>query len=228
MFRASYGQGFKAPTLYQLYSPYGNLGLKPETADGGDVGVQQRFWGGRGDVQATYFSRDTSNLIAFVSCPTLGGTGRCVTQPFGYYGNTTKTAADGVELAGSLRPVPALDLTANYTYTDARDRSPGSATFDRLLTRRPQDTANAGIDYTLPFGLKTGLAVRFAGRSFDNATNTTRVKGYTLVDLRASYPLRPGLEVYGRVENLFDRQYETIYRYGTLGRAGYLGLRANF
>ena len=226
--RASYGEGFKAPTLYQLYSPYGNLGLNPELADGWDAGVQQRFWSGRAEVQATWFNRDTSNLITFVSCPARGATGRCVTQPLGYYDNVARTSAEGLELSGTLRPWRGLELTGNYTYTNARDRSPGAATFDRLLTRRPQETANLGASYRFPFKLNTGVAIRYAGRSFENATNTTRVKGYTLVDLRASYPLPGGLEIYGRVENLLDRDYETIYRYGTLGRAGYLGVRANF
>ena len=228
--RFSYGSGFKAPSLYQLYSEYGNTALRPEQAEGFDGGIEQRFWGGRGSVQATYFNRDTTNLINFVSCYGAPATGLCATRgPFGgFYANVAKSNAEGLELSGALKPLDALDLTANYTFTDPRDRSPLSATFDRILARRSQDTANLTADYRLPSGLKTGLAVRYAGRSFDDPANTTRVKAYTLVDLRSSYPLRPGLEVYGRIENLFDRQYETIYRYGTLGRAGYLGLRANF
>ena len=48
------------------------------------------------------------------------------------------------------------------------------------------------------------------------------------MDLRASYPLTPHLEVYGRIENLANTWYETAYQYGTLGRAGYVGLRATF
>lgn len=228
--RASYGEGFKAPTLYQLYSLYGNLTLNPEEGEGWDAGVTQRFWGGKAEVSATYFGRDTKNLITFVSCPSAVAlrTGRCVTQPFGYYNNVAKTEADGVELAGSVRPLAGLEMTANYTFTDPRDRSPGAATFDKLLARRPQETANLGATYRFPLDISAGVAVRYAGRSFDNAVNTTRLKGYTLVDLRASVPLPHGLELYGRVENLFDRDYETVFRYGSLGRAGYVGVRATF
>ena len=227
--RASYGEGFKAPSLYQLYSPYGTLTLNPEEAQGWDAGITQRFWGGRAEVQATYFDRATGNLITFVSCPfTAAQTGRCIAQTSGYYDNVAEAEAEGLELSGAVRPLDGLEVTANYTFTDARDRSPGSATFGRLLTRRPQDTANVSAAYTFPFRLKAALAVRHAGRSFDDAANTVRVKGYTLVDVRASYPLRAGVEVYGRLENLFDRDYETIYRYGSLGRAGYVGVRVNF
>ena len=228
--RASWGQGFKAPTLYQLYSDYGNLALNPEEAEAYDLGVEQAFWDGRAQVQVTYFNRDSDNLITFVSCPFTGpATGRCVNQPFGYYDNVAKAHADGVELSGSVKPVDGLTVDANYTYTDARDRSPGAVTFDRLLARRPQDQANVTASYVFPFRLTTSVAVRAVGRSFDNAANTVRLKGYTLVDFRASYPLGwRGLEVYGRIENAFDRSYETTYGYGSLGRAIYGGLRATF
>ena len=226
--RASYGRGFKAPTLYQLYSPYGNLTLNPEQAEGFDGGVEQRFWSGKVDLQATYFHRDTDNLITFVSCLSAGRTGRCITQPNGFYNNVARSRADGVELTGAVRPMTGLELTANYTYTNAEDRSPGAATYGKDLVRRPRDTANLGADYVFPFEINAGVAVRYAGHSFDNAANTTRLKGYTLTDVRLSHPLGHGLEVYGRVENLFDKAYETTYRYGSLGRAGYAGLRAVF
>ncbi len=228
--RFSYGSGFKAPTLYQLYSEYGNAALQPESAEGYDGGIEQRFWGGRGSVQVTGFDRDTTDLITFVSCYGAPAVGLCATRGAfgGYYANVARAHADGVELTGALRPLDGLELTANYTFTDSRDRSPGAASFDRLLARRPQDTANASAAYRWPFALTTTVAVRYAGRSFDDALNTVRLKSYTLVDLRASYPLRPGLEIYGRVENLFDRAYETAYQYGSLGRAGYAGVRATF
>jgi vitamin B12 transporter len=48
------------------------------------------------------------------------------------------------------------------------------------------------------------------------------------VDLRASYPLRDNIELYGRIENLTDKHYETTHQYGTLGRAAYGGVRLSF
>ena len=227
--RASWGQGFKPPTLYQLYSEYGSGDLKPETADGWDAGLEQRFELWRAAVQVTGFGRDSRDLIGFFSCPFgVPATGRCVAQPFGYYVNTARSEARGIELAGSATPLPALDLSGNYTWTDARDTSPGALTNGRELVRRPQVAANLLATWRGPLGLTASVAARYAGRSFDNAANTTRVKGYTLWDLRGSIPLRTGIELYGRVENLFDREYSTVFRYGTLGRAGYVGVRAAF
>jgi vitamin B12 transporter len=74
----------------------------------------------------------------------------------------------------------------------------------------------------------TAAAMRYAGASFDDDANLTRLKSYTLVDLRAAYPLGRRLEVYGRIENLLDKAYETAFQYGSLGRAAYAGLRASF
>jgi vitamin B12 transporter len=225
--RASWGQGFKAPSLYELYSQYGNAGLRPEQADGWDAGVEQRFWDRRIDLQATYFSRDTSNLIVFIDCLSTA-TPQCANGRLGFYDNVERARADGVELSVTVRPLEALSITGNYTLTDDTDRSPGSATFGKSLPRIPRDAVNGEISYVWPIKLTTAVALRYASRSFDDAANTILLKAYTLVDLRASYPLTPSLEVYGRIENLANTHYETDFQYGTLGRAAYLGLRATF
>ena len=221
--RASWGQGFKAPSLYELYSQYGSPGLKPEQANGWDAGVEQQFWDRRIDLQATYFRRDTDNLIVFLECPTI-----CANGQFGAYANVDRARAYGVELTGAVHPLPGLDVTANYTFTDTQDRSPGSATFGESLPHIPRDMANAEVSYVWPIRLTTTVAVRYAGKSYDDPANATPLKAYTLVDLRVSYPLTPQLTIYGRIENVADTVYETVYRYGTLGRAAYVGVRANF
>jgi vitamin B12 transporter len=228
--RASFGQGFKAPSLYQLYSEYGNQGLKPEQASGWDAGVEQHFWGGRFVVQATYFGRATTNLIDFVSCYGLPSNyGLCATHPSGgYYDNVDRAAAEGGELQANWRVTDALSLSANYTLDDVEDRSPGSPTLGKQLARRPKTAANLDAGYVWPIKLRTDVAVRYAGQSFDNDAHTILLKAYTLIDLRASYPLRDHVELYGRIENLTGQHYETAYQYGTPGRAAYAGVRLTF
>lgn len=226
--RASFGQGFKAPSLYQLYSEYGNLALQPEQANGWDAGVEQRFMQGRVVVQATYFGRDTRNLIDFVSCYGII-TGLCATNTSsGYYANVARAEAEGVELQGSWRATDQLTLSANYTFDDTEDRSPGSPTEGYQLARRPKNTANLDAGYVWPFKLRTDLAVRYAGKSWDDSFHTIPLKAYPLVDLRASYPVREGVELYGRIENLADQHYETSFQYGTAGRAAYAGVRLKY
>jgi vitamin B12 transporter len=87
---------------------------------------------------------------------------------------------------------------------------------------------NGEITYVWPFGLTTTVAVLDVSRSFDDASNSVVVDGYTVVDLRASYAVRSDLELFGRIENAFDEEYETIARYGTPGRGVFFGVRQTF
>lgn len=226
--RASFGQGFKAPSLYQLYSEFGNLALKPEQANGWDAGVEQHFLDGRLVLQATYFGRMTTNLIDFVSCYGVT-TGLCATNTAGgYYANIARAEAEGLELSADWRPIEGLELSANYTLDDVEDRSPGSPTEGLQLARRPKSEANAAAAYVWPVKLRAEVAIRYADRSFDDAAHTIPLKPYTLVDLRVSYPVTHNIELYGRIENLTNRHYETIFEYGTPGRAAYGGVKLTY
>ncbi len=225
--RASYAEGFKAPTLYQLQSEYGNALLQPETAKGGDIGITQHFAEGQFEIGATYFRRDSHDLINFVSC-TAPFTGICTDRPFGTYDNVARARADGFEAQVTLRPIDAFTFAANYSSIDTENRSPGSINEGKELVRRPGETASALVDYKFNFGLSTGLTYTQAGSSFDNASNTRRVPGYEVVDLRLGWDVNDKVTVQARVENLFDEEYETIYRYGTWGRAAYAVVRVNF
>jgi vitamin B12 transporter len=225
--RASYGEGFKAPTLYQLYSQYGNLSLDAEEAESWDAGIEQHFFDKQLVVSATYFDRDTTNMIDFVSC--WGETTpECLARPDGYYDNFQQTTAHGVELALAAHLTEQLSLTVNYTNMNAENTARGTANFGHALPRRPDETTNAQVSYEWPVGLTTTAAVHHSSRSFDTITNTVVLDGYTLFDFRASYAVSDTLEVFGRIENAFDEKYETVKNYGTLGRTFYAGLRQSF
>jgi vitamin B12 transporter len=224
--RASFGQGFKAPSLYQLYTVYGNPALQPETANSWDAGIERHAFRDTLVVSATYFERTSKNLIAFFDCTTPSPL--CATDPFGYYANIDRSEAHGVELVGTLKATSRLSFTANYTFIDATDTSPGSPTHGNQLPRRPQNLGNATATYVWPFRLSTALALRYAGPSYDDAANQIRLGGYVLLDFRTSLPLSDRAEIYARVENLADRHYETAYQYGTLGRSAYIGARLTF
>jgi len=225
--RATYAEGFKAPTLFQLLSNYGNRALRPERARSYDLGVEQRLLDGGIVAGITYFSRITRNQIDFIFCGPGDPPAICVNRPKGTYDNILRTRAEGVEAMIALKPIQGLNVSAQYTHVNARNRSPG---FDQglELPRRPRDTASVIADYRTAFGLGFGATVTLVGNSFDDTSNTTPLQGYALVDLRASFALRPGIELYGRVENVGDAKYETIFQYGTIGRAAYGGVRVAF
>lgn len=230
--RASFGQGFKAPSLFQLYSDFGNIGLEPEEADGLDAGVEQALFDGALIVSATYFARETTNQIDFVSCAstvTQAAAPLCFRnglRRFGYYDNIALTEADGMELTGSLQS-GGFSLDANYTETRTENRTPGP-NLGRRLARRPETQANLVLSYAWLSGLSASVAIHHAGDSFDNASNSVRLDGYTLVDVRVAFPINETLEVHGRIENLGDEVYEQVRDYGVVGRAAFVGVRARF
>lgn len=228
--RASYGEGFKAPTLYQLYSDYGTRSLDPETAKSLDAGIEQSLLGGRANASVTYFHRDTRHQIDFQSCPAdqvSDPASICFDRPYGTYANIDRARAQGVELAVALRPVDALTIAASYTYTEAKNRSAG-ADYGNDLARRPRNSVSVSADYRLPFDLSVGGTIVAVSESYDDAGNFTRLDGYAIAAIRAEMPVTRTVSIYGRVENLFDEKYQTVAGYGSYGRAAYGGVRLRF
>ncbi len=230
--RASWSQGYKAPSLYELYSPYGNTTLKPEISTGGDAGIEQHLWNNRVTLSATYFLTHFTNLIEFENCP---GSPLCGTlgQGVGYYANIDQAKASGVELQASGSLTSALSVSANYSHIKTEDETPGSPTYGQQLFRRPEDAANLSLSYTWPHSLKTIVEARYGGPSLDQNFNVypvenVRLGGYTLLNLRVSYPVTDRLELYARIDNATNKWYETVYQYGTWGRTAFAGLRAKF
>lgn len=224
--RASYGEGFKAPTLYQLLSDYGNAGLNPERSKSYDAGLEWGVPHGQLHAAVTVFRRDSRNLITFVSCASLNA---CATRPFGLYDNVGLARAQGVEAELGARPTDTLHLQAAYTYLETENRTRGTANFGKDLARRPAHALTLSSDWTTPLaGLTLGADLRLVGDSFDNASNTRRLDGYALTTVRASFPLTEKVELYGRVENVFDVNYQTVADYGTWGRSAYIGIRAKY
>ncbi len=208
--RAAYGEGFNTPSLYQLYDVWsGNDTLRPERSRSFDVGLDRSFADGKGNVSLTLFTRTTRQQIGYVN--------------YGYV-NIERTRAQGVEIEARLSPGEGLNATFAYSLVDTRDRSPGSVNYDRHLARRPVHGVTASLDKAWSFGLSTGATVRMASDAVD-LTAPRDLDGYILFDLRVSIPLGRNIELYGRVENLFDEDYETVYGYSTFGRAAYGGIR---
>ncbi len=214
MLRATYGEGFRAPTLSEGQPPYGNPDLRPETARNFDLGFEQQILDGKARFFATYFNRRSTDLIAF-SFATFQSE------------NIDRVKSTGVEAGFNLNPTDRLDIRASYTLVDAVNRSAG-ANFGNRLALRPQHSGSLTVDWQTPIGLSVGSSVLLIGDSFDDASNSVALDGYALVGLRASLPINDRLELYGRVDNIFDVQYTVVAGYNSFGRNAAVGVRAKF
>ncbi|WP_291076857.1 TonB-dependent siderophore receptor [Hyphomonas sp.] len=211
--RASWAQGFKAPSIFQstyicsfcgLTEP--NRNLKPETSEAYDIGVQWHSADQRLMLGATLFDQETENLIDFSF--TAG------------YDNIAFVESQGVEMVGAYTFTSWLNVSANYTYIDAEDGDGNE------LARLPETSANVTVSFDPEGPISGAVLVRYNGEEAN--TNGTDLDSWTRLDLTGSYDLNDKVELYGRIENVFDEDYQQILGYGTPGTSGSLGLRLRF
>jgi len=213
--KGSFGTGFKAPSLYQLYSSYGDQDLDPEKSTGWDTGVEQSFFRGRLIFDATYFRNKFSNMVDFDS-----GTSK--------YVNVGKAESKGVEITLHGKPTEELSLRAGYAYTETKDKATG----EKLL-RRPLNKVSIGANYRFLAKGNIDTEVLWIDRRDDfdyNSFPADRVKlsSYTLVNLAASYDITRNIRLLCHVQNLFNEKYQEVFGYGTPGFSAYGGVRISF
>lgn len=221
--RAAWGTGVKNPGYYELYGYsdgvyIGNPNLRPEKSEGWEAGIEQRFADGRVTFGATYFDATLRDEI-FTSYPAPA----FVATPSN---RATLSKQHGVELFASARPIPQLRLDAAYTHLNARENGVEEV-------RRPGDIASLNATFfSRDERFSTTLTVRHNGRFTDVAfTDPSYVpvresmKPFTLLNLNVQYRVMANVELFGRVENLFDVDYEEVFGIATPGIGGFGGVR---
>lgn len=232
--KASVGEGFKAPTLFQLFSDFGNATLRPEKSTSFDLGLTYLNRGWLDYAGVTVFRRDSEDLISFVSCPVNAGI--CTGRPFGTYDNVGRVRAQGLELEAGKTLGDALHLRAAYAFIDTENRSAGSPDLGKRLARRPEHALTLSADYDLDhqsvLGATLGAEMRFVSDAFDNAANTVPLDDYVLVDIRATKPVlmldsasQRTLDLFARIENIGNVRYQTAAGYASAGRGVFVGVR---
>jgi vitamin B12 transporter len=211
LFRASVGSGFKAPTAFQLYGSFGvgNPNLKPEESTGYDFGVEQKLLNNALTLEATAFYNDYKNLIDFTSAFR--------------YANTAKASTRGLEMGAHYKLTPRWALHGTYTFMVAEDEVKS-----RMLGRRPKHSVLGGVEYQKQGEWSAGADMRYISRQNDSNTNGNIIRPFTTVDVRGSYEISPTVSAYARIENIFDKDYQEIFRYNAPGRAAYAGLKFNY
>lgn len=218
-FKATYGTGFKAPTLFQLFDPeFGNDELEAETSRGWDAGLERELAGGRVRVDGTLFATEFENLVGFEF-------------PAGYR-NVRAASTRGVEALVSWLALEELRLWASYTRTRTEDESEGPGRGKRLI-RRPAHQGSVGIEWAVPRRADAAIELRLVGEREDEDFETfpaqrVTLEGYALLRLAGSYAMTENLRLFGRIENALDAVYEEVLGYGTPGRSLYGGLTATF
>ncbi|ELQ6172380.1 TonB-dependent vitamin B12 receptor BtuB [Cronobacter dublinensis] len=200
-FIASYGTAYKAPNLGQLYGYYGNDHLDPEESKQWEGAFEGLTAGVNWRVSA--YRNDVDNLIDF-------------NNNLQKYYNVGKARIKGIEATASFDTGP-LTHTVGYDYVDARN-----AATNELLPRRAKQQVKYQLD-TQIYDVDGSLTYHYLGTRYDTDFGTfpsqkVKMGGVSLWDVAVSYPVTSHLTVRGKIANLFDKDYETVYGYQTAGR----------
>jgi vitamin B12 transporter len=204
------GTGFRAPDATDRYGFGGNPDLEPERSQNLEFGVRHRI-DARQSASVSVFRNDIDDLIEFVTLSF---------DPFdGENRNVDEARIEGVEAAYEFADGP-WRARVEVIHQDPRNRSTGA-----VLLRRARDSVTGSLQRRLGPVL-LGLDVLAAGERRDfGFPQPVRLDEYVLANLTASWQVTRTLTLAGRVENLFDEQYELAHTYNTPDRGVYLSVR---
>lgn len=207
----SYGTAFKAPSVYQLFmnSPWGsgNPDLKPEKSRNQELGLA---WdNGTHTVNATWYRNRITNLIDWVSDPVTW---------VGTYENVSKARLEGVTVTYAGR-FGEWNIKASYDWLDAEN-----ADNHKALGRRAKHRGMVGVSRTWG-AFEAGVEALGVGKRYNSNDETGEMGGYGLVNLTGRYAINKSLSIEGRINNLFDKNYELAQGYNTPGMNAFIGIR---
>lgn len=213
---ASYGTSFRAPTFNELYYPgYGIASNKPEKGKNAEVGLV--YDDGTSQLNISYYHNKLTDLIvSTTTCPVEPDS-----HPYGCAYNVDKATLEGVSLGGSTK-------LGNFVLRGSLDvQNPRDDTSGKLLARRARQHGTVALEYAAG-AIKTGIEMVVSGKRYDDVDNQVVLGGYSLVNMYASYDLTGKWSLFGRWNNVLNKDYELARYYGTAGSSLFVGMRYGF
>jgi vitamin B12 transporter len=217
---ATYGTAYRAPTANELYNPgydfvgngdpqdyfyAGNPNLQPEESTGGDISFQWDI-NAQNNLDLTYFHNDIDNLITYSGVNYQAE-------------NISQARTEGLEIKHDWR-VPQWSLVTAITLQRAYD-----VQTDTDLIRRPREKLAMSLTRFHNSTNSTRAEVLASSSRTDGANGEYELGGYAIYNLATQIQVEKGLTFEGRIENLFDKQYEHVYGFNTPGFGMYAGFR---
>ncbi|WP_396166689.1 TonB-dependent receptor plug domain-containing protein [Flavobacterium sp.] len=216
---SSYSTAYITPSLYQLYSPYGNLTLKPEENTTIEAGFETNLFQNKISFNAVGFYREEENSYDFFTDE--------VTYESKYINNSSQVIAKGVETNLVLKPVSYFSINGNYTFTQVAEAQ------SKLI---PKHKVNVSFDVDLTKKMHWNTQYQYVESRndafFDNntfATVNTVLASYQILNSNISYEvLSNRLSVFTAVTNILDKDFYENIGYSARGRNFKLGINLKF
>jgi vitamin B12 transporter len=210
----NYGTAYNVPTHYNLFDPLsGNQNLTPEDTKGYDVSIEYK------DFKVTYFNNTIKDMIDYQA--NFDADGKFIG---GNYQNIKgDSKLKGVEVAYQTSISDDILISLSYTNTDATD------TKGETLARRAKENAKFGVDYYGVENLHLGLNAAYIGERYDRANQQAQQTGkYATANFSANYDIDKHMTVYGKINNITDKYYQTVDGYASSPRAAYAGMKLTY
>jgi len=221
--RSAVGTAVKNPTFTERFGFYtnfiGNPNLIPEQLTSWELGADQLIMGGDLTLSLTIFDAELENEIdGFVYDPAT----------FAYTSSNINGTSErkGAELSAVGNISESMSLSAAYTYTDS--------TGDNAVreVRRPRHIASLNLGWQAAHNLHLNTNIQFTGEQtdvyfppFPEPSQVVALSNHTLVNINLNYSATEKLEMYLKLENALNDNYEEVFGYQTLGFGASLGLR---
>ncbi|MFH1715300.1 MAG: TonB-dependent receptor [Elusimicrobiota bacterium] len=220
-FSASSGKSFRAPTFEDLYYPEdtylkGNEGLSPETAWVYDLGVEYKY----NDALVTSFTLYRSDIKDMIEWAPI--------DPSDLMSKWTPTNIEeaynqGVEVEVINKITTGLKQKFNYTYLESESKIPGRTSYSRL-----QYTPNNKISYVIDYSCSCGFDFMFHLTFVDDQKwgemDFQKIPAYVVADLALKKNIN-SVSFYAKINNIFDKMYQTRIGYPIPGRTIYGGVQ---
>lgn len=204
----SIATGFKAPTLYQLFSSSGNTNLKPEKSKTYEIGFQQQY--AKISNRIVYFNRDIKNGIDFNN------------NTFKYF-NIAKQNVNGIEVESKIIFVKKLTVTFNYTYLKPREENQSRITFKdsvyKYLLRRPEHNFNITAAYNFDNGLYISASGKYVGKRYDFGgykVKDVQLDSYFLLSAYAEYKFKKYIKLFADAQNITNKKFFDVAGYNSI------------
>ncbi len=206
---ANFGSAYKAPTFNELFFPnFGNANLRPEESRSYELGANGKVsWA---NWSLNLYETRVDNLIAFDAS---------IRAP----SNIGQARIRGLEAIVNTQ-IKGWQLNGNLTFLNPENRS-SATNRGNILPRRAEQSFRLDADRRFLDKYSIGGVFLVEGERYDDLANTRKLDSYTKFDLRAEYNINKSWRLQGRIENLFDKHYETASFFNQPGRNFFVTLR---
>ena len=219
---ANISSGYRVPSLYQLYSEFGNKNLKPETSTNIEGGIQ--YLKENVNARVVLFKRDIHNVFAFYTNPSTFAS---------FYINEDEQKDKGIETELSFKITEALNIAANYTYVkgelSTKDFSGRDTTFNNFY-RKPSNTFNLNIGFQATQDLFLSTHFRTVSKFYEAqfSAKPYEMKGYYTVDFYGEYKVDKNFRIFVDLQNITDQKYFDIRGFNSKRSNANAGVNFNF